>query len=51
MSPAVVPYNNPHAPVGVASMTMDDFKQVYPVGYLLIAISAKDKFYSLTYYQ
>ena len=49
MSPAVVPYSNPHAPVGVASMTMDDFKQVYPVGYLLIPIIAQDKFYSLTY--
>ena len=49
LSPAVVPYSNPHAHVGVASMTMDDFKQVYPVGYLLIPIIAQDRFYSLTY--
>ncbi|XP_047127439.1 probable E3 ubiquitin-protein ligase HECTD2 isoform X1 [Hydra vulgaris] len=30
LSPAVVPYNNPHALVGVAPMDIEEFKQVYP---------------------
>lgn len=30
LSPAIVPYNNPHAPVGVLPLGMNDFKQVYP---------------------
>ena len=35
LSPAVVPYNNPHASVGVAPMGIDEFKQVYPVKFFL----------------
>ena len=30
LSPAIVPYNNPHQPVGIAKFGLEDFKQVFP---------------------
>lgn len=32
LSPAVVPYNNPRATVGVVSLGLEDLKGVQPVG-------------------
>ena len=31
LSPAIVPYNNPHQPVGIAKFGMTDFIDVFPV--------------------
>lgn len=31
LSPAVVPYNNPKMPVGVAQLTLQDLQLVHPV--------------------
>ena len=33
LSPAVVPYNNPRATVGVVAVTLEDLKSVQPVSY------------------
>jgi len=30
LNPAIVPFNNPHAPVGIVHMSLSDFKQVFP---------------------
>jgi E3 ubiquitin-protein ligase HECTD2 len=30
LSPAIVPYNNPHQPVGIAKFQMNDFTDVFP---------------------
>ena len=35
LSPAVVPYNNPTATVGVTTFTLDDFKYVQPVSIVM----------------
>jgi E3 ubiquitin-protein ligase HECTD2 len=31
LSPAVVPYNNPRATVGVTNVTLDDLEEILPV--------------------
>ena len=34
LSPAIVPYNDPHAVVGIVKATLDDVIETMPVGYL-----------------
>ena len=41
LSPAVVPYSNPRATVGVASLTLQDLTQTMPVRYHQIEMVIK----------
>ena len=36
LSPAVVPFNNPRATVGITPATLDDLRKVVPVSMLLL---------------